>query len=222
MNPSTHITHLSALHHGMLTYHQLLCPPLQHAHSPPISLLSFMACSSLISTVTPFVLTFLSLPLFLLPLFLLSCHSPTSIYLLPMSLLNFSMLHNLTSLALPQCIMLMGKSACDFFVKAPSAENIHELTLYGNQTFPSPLSQQDLHNIFSLMPSFMSAHSYCQLLFCTYTTPSLIQSNTPSTTYPKMSTSGWTILNSLHSTSTHQSHLAAWFYSEECAIMYLV
>ena len=44
-----------------------------------------------------------------------------------------------------------------------------------------------------------------RLLFRTYTTPSLVQSNFPFTTLPKMSTSGQTILSSLHSTLTLSS-----------------
>ena len=62
----------------------------------------------------------------------------------------------LTSLALARCVMLTGKSLRDFLVEAPAAENIRELSLYGDRTFPTPLSQQELHDIFSLAPSFTS------------------------------------------------------------------
>ena len=91
MNPSTHITHLSALHHGMLTYHQLLCPPLQHDHSPPISPPSFTACSSLISTLTPFVLTFLSLTHLDLSA---TCVTPELLYASQFDKLGSSSMHN--------------------------------------------------------------------------------------------------------------------------------
>ena len=68
-----HSPRLSTQDLTLLTYCQVLCPPLQHACSPPISLPSFMSCS---------------LPISALPSFLLSHHSPISIYLQPMSLPN--------------------------------------------------------------------------------------------------------------------------------------
>ena len=62
----------------------------------------------------------------------------------------------LQSLALARCVMLTGESLKDFLVDAPAATQIRELTLYGDRTFPSPLSENDLHQILALAPCFIS------------------------------------------------------------------
>jgi hypothetical protein len=62
----------------------------------------------------------------------------------------------LQSLALARCVMLTGESLKDFLVDAPAATQIRELTLYGDRTFPSPLSENDLHQIMALAPCFIS------------------------------------------------------------------
>lgn len=62
----------------------------------------------------------------------------------------------LRSLALARCIRLTGESIRDFLIRAPAAAYIQELTLYGDQTFPSPLSTEDLREIFALAPCFIS------------------------------------------------------------------
>ncbi|KAH7884520.1 hypothetical protein F5I97DRAFT_1830969 [Phlebopus sp. FC_14] len=60
----------------------------------------------------------------------------------------------LRSLALARCIRLTGESIKSFLVHAPATTQIQELTLYGDQTYPSPLSPADLKEIFSLAPCF--------------------------------------------------------------------
>jgi len=62
----------------------------------------------------------------------------------------------LRSLALARCIRLTGEAIKNFLVRAPAAARIQELTLYGDQTFPSPLSAGDLNEIFTLAPCFIS------------------------------------------------------------------
>ncbi|KIJ12811.1 hypothetical protein PAXINDRAFT_177115 [Paxillus involutus ATCC 200175] len=62
----------------------------------------------------------------------------------------------LRSLALARCIRLTGGSIKNFLIHAPAAARIEELTLYGDRTFPSPLSTEDLGDIFSLAPCFTS------------------------------------------------------------------
>ncbi|KAH7906845.1 hypothetical protein BJ138DRAFT_1093588 [Hygrophoropsis aurantiaca] len=62
----------------------------------------------------------------------------------------------LRSLALARCIRLTGESIKDFLVQSPAATAIQELTLYGDRTFPSPLSVADLREIFTLAPCFTS------------------------------------------------------------------
>lgn len=60
------------------------------------------------------------------------------------------------SLALARCTRLTGESVRDFLIGAPAAAQIQELTLYGDQTFPSPLSTEDLTEIFTHAPCFTS------------------------------------------------------------------
>lgn len=62
----------------------------------------------------------------------------------------------LQSLALARCVLLTSESLRDFLVNAPAAAQIQELALYGDMTFPSPLSEQDLHDIVALAPCFTS------------------------------------------------------------------
>ncbi|KAG2367038.1 hypothetical protein BDR07DRAFT_1394674 [Suillus spraguei] len=62
----------------------------------------------------------------------------------------------LHSLALARCVHLTGSSIRDFLVRAPAAARIRELTLYGDQTFPSPLTTDDLIEIISSAPCFTS------------------------------------------------------------------
>ncbi|KIJ67077.1 hypothetical protein HYDPIDRAFT_109078 [Hydnomerulius pinastri MD-312] len=63
---------------------------------------------------------------------------------------------NLRSVALARCIRLTGESIKTFLVRAPAAAQIQELTLYGDRTYPSPLSIDDLREIFTLAPCFTS------------------------------------------------------------------
>ncbi|KAI6169138.1 hypothetical protein EDD17DRAFT_1525582 [Pisolithus thermaeus] len=62
----------------------------------------------------------------------------------------------LRSLSLARCIRLTGESIKTFLIRAPAAAQIQELTLYGDQTFPSPLSTEDLEELFTLAPCFTS------------------------------------------------------------------
>lgn len=62
----------------------------------------------------------------------------------------------LRSLSLARCIRLTGESIKTFLIQAPAAAHIQELTLYGDQTFPSPLSTEDLEELFTLAPCFTS------------------------------------------------------------------
>ncbi|KAH7927948.1 hypothetical protein BV22DRAFT_1117921 [Leucogyrophana mollusca] len=62
----------------------------------------------------------------------------------------------LRSLALARCIRLTGESIKEFLIYSPAASGIQELTLYGDRTFPSPLSSSDLREMFTLAPCFTS------------------------------------------------------------------
>ncbi|KAI0925981.1 hypothetical protein AcV5_008563 [Taiwanofungus camphoratus] len=62
----------------------------------------------------------------------------------------------LRSLALERCNWLTGESIRDFLVDAPAARDIRELSLYGDSTFRSSLSEADLHEILARAPCFRS------------------------------------------------------------------
>lgn len=82
---------------------------------------------------------------------------------------------HLKSLALARCIMLTGQSLRDFLVNAPAAEHIRELTLYGDRTFSSPLSEHELHEIFTLAPCFTSGEMVYLDLSSTPVTREILQ-----------------------------------------------
>ncbi|EGN98689.1 hypothetical protein SERLA73DRAFT_181281 [Serpula lacrymans var. lacrymans S7.3] len=58
----------------------------------------------------------------------------------------------LRSLALARCIRLTGESIKNFLIHAPAASQIQELTLYGDRTFPTSLSEDDLQEMFAFAP----------------------------------------------------------------------
>ncbi|KAI0710012.1 hypothetical protein C8Q76DRAFT_87012 [Earliella scabrosa] len=62
----------------------------------------------------------------------------------------------LQSLALERCNWLTGESIRDFLVEAPAAADLRELSLYGDWTFPSPLTEDQLRDILALAPCFKS------------------------------------------------------------------
>ncbi|RPD61088.1 hypothetical protein L226DRAFT_507836 [Lentinus tigrinus ALCF2SS1-7] len=62
----------------------------------------------------------------------------------------------LQSLALERCNWLTGESIRDFLVGAPAAEDIRELSLYGDWTYSSPLDEEQLHDILAEAPCFKS------------------------------------------------------------------
>ncbi|TFK72925.1 hypothetical protein BDN72DRAFT_791727 [Pluteus cervinus] len=62
----------------------------------------------------------------------------------------------LQSLAIGRCTRLSGQSLRDFLVYSPVTAQLKELSLYGDLTFPSPLSEDDLHDILTLAPSFVN------------------------------------------------------------------
>ncbi|TFY61313.1 hypothetical protein EVG20_g7101 [Dentipellis fragilis] len=63
---------------------------------------------------------------------------------------------HLQSLSLARCIRLTGSSIRDFLISAPAAHDLRELNLYGDSTFPSPLSREELHDVLTSAPCIMS------------------------------------------------------------------
>ena len=62
----------------------------------------------------------------------------------------------LHSLSLARCVRLIGSSIRNFLISAPAARNIKELNLYGDSTFPSPMSAEQFHDLFTTAPCFIS------------------------------------------------------------------
>ncbi|KAI0049796.1 hypothetical protein FA95DRAFT_1488449 [Auriscalpium vulgare] len=62
----------------------------------------------------------------------------------------------LKSLSLARCTRLTGASIRDFLVSAPAATGITELNLYGDGTFPCPLSADELRDVLTSAPCFAS------------------------------------------------------------------
>jgi hypothetical protein len=60
----------------------------------------------------------------------------------------------LHSLSLARCVLLTGAAITDFLVESPVASCIQELSLYGDMTYPCPLSQENLHEIVTRAPCF--------------------------------------------------------------------
>lgn len=62
----------------------------------------------------------------------------------------------LDSLALARCVRLTGSSIRNFLISAPAARYIKELNLYGDSTFPNPMSAEQFHDVFTMAPCFTS------------------------------------------------------------------
>ncbi|KAF8962768.1 hypothetical protein BDZ97DRAFT_1702264 [Flammula alnicola] len=64
----------------------------------------------------------------------------------------------LKSLALARCIKLTSESITHFLVDSPVTKELTELNLYGDMTYVSPISEEDLMKIVTLAPSFISGN----------------------------------------------------------------
>jgi hypothetical protein len=62
----------------------------------------------------------------------------------------------LQSLSLARCVRLTGSSIRKFLVSAPAARYITELNLYGDTTFPNPMSAEEFRDVFTMAPCFTS------------------------------------------------------------------
>jgi len=60
----------------------------------------------------------------------------------------------LHSLSLARCIRLTSESITEFLIDAPAAKDIKELNLYGDATFSSPLTAEDLEELAEKAPCF--------------------------------------------------------------------
>jgi hypothetical protein len=65
---------------------------------------------------------------------------------------------HLKSLSIGRCVRLTGECIRDFLVHSPATEQLSELNLYGDVTFPSPLSPEELMDILTEAPCFMKGN----------------------------------------------------------------
>ena len=61
---------------------------------------------------------------------------------------------HLHSLALAKCIRLTGQSICNFLIDSPAARELKELNLYGDSTFFTPLTADELSELVQRAPCF--------------------------------------------------------------------
>ncbi|KAH9928626.1 uncharacterized protein B0H18DRAFT_1084385 [Fomitopsis serialis] len=66
---------------------------------------------------------------------------------------------HLQSLSLERCNWLTGESIRHFLVHAPCTSDIRQLSLYGDPTWPSPLSVEDLDDVLANAPCFTSGNA---------------------------------------------------------------
>jgi len=99
------------------------------------------------SLLTPFVLAFPSLT----HLDLSGTHATPEL----LASLAASDSVRLTSLGLSRCVRLTGESIKHLLVNSLATSNLQELNLYGDLTFGSPLTEDDLHEIVTQAPCFV-------------------------------------------------------------------
>jgi len=61
---------------------------------------------------------------------------------------------HLRSLALAKCIRLTGQSICSFLIDSPAARELKELNLYGDSTFFTPITADELGDLVQRAPCF--------------------------------------------------------------------
>jgi hypothetical protein len=61
---------------------------------------------------------------------------------------------HLHSLALAKCIRLTGQSICNFLIDSPAARELKELNLYGDSTFFTPITEDELSDLVQRAPCF--------------------------------------------------------------------
>ncbi|KAF8625548.1 hypothetical protein AX15_005315 [Amanita polypyramis BW_CC] len=64
----------------------------------------------------------------------------------------------LKSLALARCTRLTSESIKDFLINSPVTNQLQELNLYGDMTYISPLSEDDLRQILASAPCFVNGN----------------------------------------------------------------
>jgi hypothetical protein len=96
-----------------------------------------------------------------------------------LSALGASNTVRLHSLALARCIKLTGESITDLLVNSFATADLQELNLYGDLTYGSPLSTDNLLDIFTQAPCFLSGNLLYLDLSSAPITKALLEKATP-------------------------------------------
>ena len=82
---------------------------------------------------------------------------------------------HLHSLALAKCIRLTGRSICDFLIDSPAARELKELNLYGDSTFFTPLTADELSELVQRAPCFTRGQLEYLDISSTPLTPAILE-----------------------------------------------
>jgi len=83
---------------------------------------------------------------------------------------------HLHSLSLAKCIRLTGQSICNFLIDSPSARDLKELNLYGDSTFFTPLTAEELSELVQRAPCFTRGELEYLDISSTPLTPAILDS----------------------------------------------
>lgn len=82
---------------------------------------------------------------------------------------------HLHSLSLAKCIRLTGQSICSFLIDSPAARELKELNLYGDSTFFTPLTVDELSDLVQRAPCFTKGQLEYLDISSTPLTPAILE-----------------------------------------------
>ena len=82
---------------------------------------------------------------------------------------------HLRSLSLAKCIRLTGQSICNFLIDSPAARELKELNLYGDSTFFTPLTADELRDLVRRAPCFTKGELEYLDISSTPLTPEILE-----------------------------------------------
>lgn len=101
---------------------------------------------------------------------------------------------HLHSLSLAKCIRLTGQSICSFLIDSPAARELKELNLYGDNTFFTPLTADELSNLIRRAPCFTKGELEYLDISSTPLTPAILELFPPQ---PKLRSLGLSFIPTL-------------------------
>lgn len=82
---------------------------------------------------------------------------------------------HLHSLSLAKCIRLTGQSICNFLIDSPAARELKALNLYGDSTFSTPLTEEELSDLVQRAPCFVKGELEFLDISSTSLTPEILE-----------------------------------------------